>query len=416
MNGAEEGGLKASKSSPKRQKKKISLQDDFFAHSDEPKLKRKKYKSKHIQEAFNKIKSDDGVLTSNLNMSSSQVSNSVPATTHEDGDDNGGLEDIKAGSCEYDNNNGIAVHNSDDDDDDDVLLEVSSEESDIEQFLRSTSMEIGDKDGYDFSYKKEKKRKYVIHVKSKLAIPQGAPPGSPTEAKFLVNGTKLFDRILELIILHFNSMYQMADSNERLRAEQAVLVWVNGRMEVKPFFKPSTLRIPLPSDVVDYEDPLKFPTTEFQCLLIPTTHTKDFLEVYPEFNNGLLYRVRDDEDELYIGAGNQQNNTRGKDVDEDDDDIEILEVVEGILPESIPQDTPQVFVIGLKGADNKRIECQVSKSTSFKSILDHYIKVKQLQNIDYSKVKMIFDDEQIHLDTLVEETELEEDFEVQIVL
>lgn len=414
MNGAEDISFKVPKSSPRRQKKKLTLQDDFFSHSDQPRPKRKKGRSKHGQDAIDGIKTDDVVSTSDVVLSSSfnsekdgleLTSEILPSELKLQSEieilkEDRQTEEIQ--SPEVDDNNGAS-------------FEVSSEESDIEQFLRSTSLDVTDKDGYDFSHKKEKKRKYIIHVKSKLPIPDTAPPGSPTEAKFLVNGTKLFDRILELIILHFNKIYHMADSNERIRVEHALLVWVNGRMEVKPFFKPSTLRIPLPSDVIDFEDPASFPPTEFECLLIPIEHNKDFLEFYLEFNNGFRYRNDDDEDndnDLMVGSDNKTT----IDVDDNEDDVQILEVIEEVHQESIPEEVPEVFVIGLKGADNKRVECQVSKSTPFRHILDHYIKIKGLQNVNYGKVKMIFDDEQIDLGTLVGETELEEDFEVQIVL
>jgi hypothetical protein len=84
-----------------------------------------------------------------------------------------------------------------------------------------------------------------------------------------------------------------------------------------------------------------------------------------------------------------------------------------------PSEDPQpmeadYFEIGLKGKDNKRISVQVCATTKLKDLLAHYLKTKDIEAS--TKAKLLFDDEELDLEGVVGDTELEDEYEVQVVV
>lgn len=155
---------------------------------------------------------------------------------------------------------------------------------------------------------------------------------------------------------------------------EGVLIWIDGRLELKPFFKPSTLRIPKGKGAI-------------RCVYVPPEMVSH-LDDYEEFSKPEAM-----ESDM---SSPPPNSDPEPTVD---------------LGESAPQSSR--FVIGLKGADNKRIEVEVGPETTLKSVLAHYLSVK---GVSAQNGRLVFDDEDLPLDGLVGDTELEEDFEVQVHL
>lgn len=72
------------------------------------------------------------------------------------------------------------------------------------------------------------------------------------------------------------------------------------------------------------------------------------------------------------------------------------------------------FPIVLKGKDNKPITVKVSATTPIEKIAKYYLAQKQLDESLYSKVRLVFDDEDIDLSGTVGDTELEAEFSVDV--
>lgn len=280
----------------------------------------------------------------------------------------------------------------------------------IEEFRPSN---LVDSNGYSFDDEHEKKRQYILRIISKIPGMSGMPLDLSLD--FATKGSKNFSRIFESSLLHFKTKFlsEPTFQPECYTAEQTAFIWIEGRMEIRPFYKPSTLRIS-PPNTVDYEDSI--PPTLVTILLIPKMHTKDYMKIYPEFSKSSLSL---DDSELSKEIDKLEQREKHSIEDDSDSLFDEDEVIENNNPDVVSaevQSADNYFVIGLKGSDNKRVEVQVSPDTKIEKLLEYYIKVKKLENIDLNKVRLIFDDEPLDLNGLVGDTELEEDFEVQIAL
>lgn len=275
-------------------------------------------------------------------------------------------------------------------------------EFDDDSDIEDVSSHVSDLSGrYQFSEENERKRMYIIKVYTKLPIPvQQYDPSLSSD--FGAKGSKKFERILEAVNQHFQGFFKEWLPSEQLDMydiSKTALIWIDGRMELKGFYKPSTLRIPPPGafDVVTDEIESMSPT-EVNCLLIPKENVPLYLEIYPEFKKPVP-QPEPDIPEV-----------------EQAPEVEVVDVEE-VVEEPV-EETPKnqgYFKIGLKGRDNKRIEVEVSEKTQVRKLLDFYVESKGIEG-DISKAKLIFDDEEIDMDCVVGDTELEEDFEVQVVL
>ncbi|PVH14525.1 uncharacterized protein CXQ87_002666 [Candidozyma duobushaemuli] len=242
-------------------------------------------------------------------------------------------------------------------------VEVISDESDgeFDELIKAhTSQKQSDH---------ESDRCYDISITSKLG---------PEEKHMITSkGNKTFMEILDDIRI------QATHNFVPFRLKGGCLIWIKGKSELKPFFRPSTLRIPPSTD----------PTanTPIDCLYIPEVCRQNFEEIYPEFNE--FTNVNDPEEDLAI-------------VDVKDEKAEEEKV----------EKKDEYFIIGLKGKDNKRIEAEVGPQTKIKALLEHYLKSKEIDASSVSKARLVFDDEDLDLEGVVGDTELEEDFEVQVYI
>lgn len=243
-------------------------------------------------------------------------------------------------------------------------VEVISDESDgeFDELIKAhTSQKQSDH---------EADRCYDISITSKL--------GPEEKHTITSRGNKTFMEILDDIRI------QATRNFVPFRLKGGCLIWIKGKLELKPFFRPSTLRIPPSTDPAA--------NTLIDCLYIPEVCRQNFEEIYPEFSG--TSNANDPEEDLAI-------------VDVKEEKAQVEEEVEK---------KDEYFIIGLKGKDNKRIEAEVGPQTKIKALLEHYLKSKEIDASLVSKARLVFDDEDLDLEGVVGDTELEEDFEVQVYI
>lgn len=247
-----------------------------------------------------------------------------------------------------------------------------------------------------FSDENERNRMYRIQLVSKLN------PASDSSAEFRTNGTRRFSSLLKRIIANFKNISKLAGTDASIYEESdPTLIWVDEKMELKPFYKPSTLRIPPPNKNSPKE-------TCLFCLLIPKLNLTNFTSIYSEFRP------------QSSGSGSLKAEPLSLDVDSI---LESTDKDDNYSPREQQSQRQECgnndyFIIGLKGKDNKRIEVQVSPSTPIHKLLHYFLEIKGIDKneIDFYSAKLIFDDEKLDLNGKIGDTELEEDFEVQVVL
>ncbi|KAK6460516.1 ubiquitin-2 like Rad60 SUMO-like-domain-containing protein [Scheffersomyces coipomensis] len=431
-------------SSPSRDKKRsFGLEDDFFSlssSSDKKKKKKSKHKSNHhhhhhhnhqsdINESFeDKIISKDSVLDirdksedTDVDIITSSINNASNSDTNKDV-----VEVTRKISAIVDRDairsrlQKTLKKKQPDTKKDELLLDDETEDKELEFFRedRSFSPSVPEnEDLYTFTEENEKKRQYVIKVVIKLDVPTDFNPIESTD--FGTNGIKKFEKIQRSILKYFKTKFTSSGFTPvQIKAydfENTSLIWVEGKMEMKPFYKPSTLRIKPPMDILTNT----VHPTVINCLLIPKENVNK-LELY--FDKRTLTVPIDIEEEVesFIEDEIQEVNNIGyssvlddEDEDADLDDGELVETVE-----IDDEEKDEFFTIGLKGKDNKRISIKVSPKTQIRKLLLHYLKIKNIdeKSININKAKLIFDDEELDLDGIVENTELEEDYEVQVVI
>lgn len=240
---------------------------------------------------------------------------------------------------------------------------VSDEESDGEfgELIKAHSSQKQNKDEAD--------RLYELTVTSKLGLDE--------QHTITCRGNQTFMEILD------NMRIQAMRLFVPFTLKGGCLIWIDGKLELKPFFRPSTLRIPKPS-----KPALK---TLLNCLYIPEGCRQNFEQLYPEFHES----------------------TDHSDAEED---LSIVEFKAESAPKEEEEKKIDYFIIGLKGKDNKRIEAEVGPETKIRALLQHYLKCKEIDEQLVSKARLVFDDEDLDLDGVVGDTELEEDFEVQVYI
>lgn len=220
------------------------------------------------------------------------------------------------------------------------------------------------------SQKEDSSRVYDVEVISKVF---------DCEEEIEVGGDVTFENIVREMTLK-RGFY--------IRDRHSILMWVEGRSELKPFFKPSTLRIPPSPDGKP---------SKVTVLHIGPVHLPHLDKLYDEYG---------------------EKGKNGEDTSISSDHHRTDDVV--LVGDESPKSTSpkgslsEYFVIGLKGKDNRRIECEVGPNTRIRDLLSYYLKVKKLDEKNVQNPRLVFDDEVLDMNGTVGDTELEEDFEVQI--
>ncbi|CAK7901821.1 hypothetical protein CAAN1_06S05952 [[Candida] anglica] len=397
---------KSNSLSPKSAKKKRphALMDDFFAigNPEETKKKKKKSKRKSVHEEVNVKPEEPMNLTPqpsvDLDGSKTEATikkPSVSTRTRSLRSDN--IEENKVKDTHKNNThkNNIVL---DDEDDDDLTL-------DLEIYKPSSPQSTSS--AYQFSDANESKRVYNLSLISEL----DQTSESYYENELQVQGTIKFSHILDITLTNINK-----GSSIEYHPEDVSLIWVEGRTEIKPFFKPSTLRIEPEATFLSPDDNVKVPPTKIKILLIPRVTASSFLTSYPQYFHMMSATSQ------YLVEDARKTLAATSDIDisdvESDNDNEISNEMEATTQVTDEQPQGEYFVIGLKGKDNKRIEVSVCPTTPIIKVLEYFLKKKNIDSnsVDLGSVKLIFDDEELDIDSKIEDTELEEDFEVQVVL
>lgn len=153
-------------------------------------------------------------------------------------------------------------------------------------------------------------------------------------------------------------------------------------------------------------------------MLIPKSNLETFTSTYSEFETSAssLKKITDLTDEIEQIDEQEHDDTSMYDASDIGETKSISS--RPIVIDLDEEDNESYFVIGLKGKDNKRIEVQVSPATQIRKLLLYFLKTKGIKEseVNMKTVKLIFDDEELNLDDVVGDTELEEDFEVQVVI
>ncbi|KAK6202430.1 ubiquitin-2 like Rad60 SUMO-like-domain-containing protein [Scheffersomyces amazonensis] len=432
----------------KDKKRLFDLEDDFFSLStsgDKKKKKKSKHKGHHHHSSDGPDTSSDAIkVTDNLAYESSIISDGIIADTIKTSENNNDINDnqpppqsqiqpqtktqvsssilkVKVDReairtrIEKNYKKQTKVDSFIIDDTEDQDLEFLREDRSFSPALAtSNSSSITDDAKYKFTSENERKRKYIIKVMTKLAVPKDFNIDDTID--FGTHGMKSFEKIKKAIIKYFRAKLDSQLSRTQLKeydADNVSLIWVEAKMEMKPFFKPSTLRIDPHYDILSGD----IRSTIINCLLIPKVNVTN-LSIYFKENsvednsyiNGLRDEIDDELEEI-------EHNKYSAFSDDDDDEVGLIEDQQD-APKELIEDTDEFFTIGLKGKDNKRISIKVSPQTQLQKLLLHYLKVKSIDEtkVDLSRAKLIFDDEEMDLNGVVGDTELEEDFEVQVVI
>lgn len=269
---------------------------------------------------------------------------------------------------------------------------------------------------YNYDLENERKRKYVIRITSKLP----APDNQVLEVDFGTKGLKTFEKILKAAVDYFKKALASKLSPIYLFSYEPLmvsLVWVEGKTLIQPFFTPRTLRVPPPGEFNPLiEDIEKIAPTMIRFFLIPKEYNQTFMNIYPEFQSVNPVNIAPEPVEV------PEENSSSSD---DEEEEEILpptrhdSVPSGSVDQPVElEENDGLFVIALKGKDNKRVEVKVSAETKLRNLVAFYLKLKGLSEdtVDISHVKLIFDDEELDLNETVGDTELEEDYEIQVKL
>lgn len=241
--------------------------------------------------------------------------------------------------------------------DNEVQTIDSDSDNDLDKFFNNIQASYKEKDTL------ENDRLYDITISSKT--------GRPQQFSITSAGNETFEHIIARLEL------LKAARTRNFPLKDGCLIWIDGKLEIKPFFKPSTLRLPAPDSG----------NTKISCLYVPKEHATNFEQIYEEFAS------------------------------KEEQEPELQNPVEVVKDSKEPENqTLLFFVIGLVGNDNKRVEAEVGPQTKLRAVLQHYLKMKGIDEAQASKARLVFDDEDLDLDGIVGDTELEEDFEVEVYI
>lgn len=287
---------------------------------------------------------------------------------------------------------------------DDSITVPDEEEDELLEFLKETSASIehASSESYKFSDSNERRRSYLVRVLCKL------DPDSTVSVDIGTKGLKRFDKIHEAVIKELRKRTDSPGGPPLMHytMHTTSMAWIEGRREIKPFFKPSTFRLNPPSQYVG-KNPASIPLTHIPCLLYPKS--RSFLE-YPEFETNTSWKKLS---QLSSELSNMDETVLSAELSDDEGDFPV-DSQPGAHPRA--QVDAEYFEIGLKGKDNKRVSVQVCSTTKIMDVLLHYLKTKNIGADAAKSTKLIFDDEPLDLDGMVGDTELEDEYEVQVVM
>lgn len=228
-------------------------------------------------------------------------------------------------------------------------------------------------------------RVYNLHITSYLPGSENLPV-----LTLQVKGNKQLNSVVKKVLQHFKQLQVIPENLVHLFDEKNVVLYWN-KMQLMSFMKLDSLLIPETEEV----------ETEVEMVL----YSKNQLEEIRrnerlELQERLERKRKDEELELMLKQRAEEK------LKEEQEEIEYSQ------PEA--QDINDYFKIGLKGEDNYKIIIEVSPETKLEDIVKYYLKTKKLP--ESTKVKLVFDDEELEITGTIADTELEEDFTVDVYI
>ncbi|CCH43806.1 hypothetical protein BN7_3360 [Wickerhamomyces ciferrii] len=262
-----------------------------------------------------------------------------------------------------------------------------------------------------------KSRKYILHITSFL-------PGSQNNALDIdVKGNKKFHAVISKTLSYLLSLGIVPDAFKVLyRVDQITLFW--DKVKIQDFMRPDSLRLPEPSSGE---------STVIELGLYTKSQAEE-IERYRLLEREELYRKLAQKEAMEAEAERLEKEEKEReereklmfDKEEEDPfkDDELFKNIEADVPTNASREATLqpnnekeeegFFKIGLKGEDNKKIIVKVHAETQINKLVEHFINKKGLPPT--TKLKLVFDDEDIDLDGTVGDTELEEDFTVDVIV
>lgn len=310
------------------------------------------------------------------------------------------------------------------DDDDDVEdVYYSSTLKSLKSFTEKLAAKRTNRGKSDLSDGKEEDdtaaaplRTYDVNIRSFL-------PGSEDSiVDVQVIGDKKFGKVMKKVLKHFISMNDVAEQYIPLYSpEFANFIWRSGKslIKVTEFMSPNGLQLPPTVKNLEFE-------------LHTNEQINDLIEEHSRIQRARKLAI--EREKLLDAQAEAAARAVIVDVEEEDDDdddedfrevdleIEKQDAVRSNAsgptqkspePEE-DKDAEDYFKIGLKGEDNKKVFVQVNPETQISKIVEYYLTQKNLPQT--TKVRLVFDDEDIELDQTVGDTELEEDFTVEVYI
>lgn len=249
-------------------------------------------------------------------------------------------------------------------------------------------------------------RSYVLHITSFL-------PGSENKAvDTTVRGSKKFHPVISTVLKELlNAKENSVPSWYRRIYEPDLTVLYWNKIKILDFMRPDTLQIPAPTSGKPTEITLG----------LYSIHQSEEIERLKEIER--VEKRRRMEQEEKQAAEDIAPEIEEEEVDPFKDD----ELFKGIESEPVQSSVSReatvlgngeseegFFKIGLKGEDNKKMIVKVHAETKLITLVKYYLKQKKLP--ENTKVKLSFDDEDLDLGDTVGDTELEEDFTVDVII
>lgn len=380
-----------------KKKKSAALMDDFFALAP----KKKKKTKRKVLESNEEISNNDVSLLTSSVVSVTQAApllqslpspNDIVSSTL---DKHAETEKVGPNSEEVNKVSSplagepIAEYQE-------ILVGVTDEEVEDDFKIDPTPFDdLSDNEsGYIFNEENEGKRSYQLLVKPVVSTISKKVPMDDFFVK--TNGNVKFTEIFNNEILpQINQVTKNAFSSPN----ELALIWVEGKTEIKYFFKPSTLRIePKNMELFSFDGTEEQECTKLTILVIPSQDVKTFSALYPEYfrdkkaeaTNYLIEEARREKEKAISTSDIELS-------EGEDDNVDLSKPVGqriGGLPKAVidkvggNEETDQYFVIGLKGKDNKRLEVKVCSNTSMNQLLDYFLLKKSIIKLMWIRAKL----------------------------
>jgi hypothetical protein len=252
--------------------------------------------------------------------------------------------------------------------------------------------------------KAEDDRLYTVHITSFLPGSNDLP-ALTLKAK----GNKKISSLVSKILSYLRGLNSIPAAYLHLYKESEIVLYWN-KMKLMTYMKLGKLNIP------ESDDPTVSPEVE---MALYTHEQARQIE-----DNERLERKKKEEQQLKdqeLEKLLQEGTTRElHEIDDDafqDTDVKEVDSRPVLPPKAVEpdeDDDSEYFKIGLKGEDNKKLIILVSPATKIADLVKYYLTQKELPLT--SKVKLVFDDEDIEVSGTVADTELEEDFTVDVYI